>query len=316
MQTSDRLPDFIIGGAPKCGTTSLHFILGQNPEIGLPDEEIHYFDADDPIAHPDFLHVENRELQWYDPRLSEEANLAWYKSWFAPHAHLPFVGEDSTTYLFSEVAPERIKALLPDVKLIFMLRDPVARAYSQYWHAMRSARLACSFEQGLIDNTSMMLGSTYATHLRRYMDVFPSDQIQIVFFEEFVKDQQAQIDRVTDYIGAARMDMTKTESWFNKTYYPTHPRAHEMLNRLGKRFVANRYKNHMSRKSDSKTRQQSKWHYRYFKYVNPIFLKAEKPPKIQPSTRAYLEQHFSARNAGLSELLGRDLSALWPGFTG
>ncbi len=68
----NRYPDFIIGGAPKCGTTSLHFILDQHPRIGLPDDEIHYFDADDPITHPDFFFHERGELIHYDNRADNQ----------------------------------------------------------------------------------------------------------------------------------------------------------------------------------------------------------------------------------------------------
>lgn len=129
-----RLPDFIIGGAPKCGTTSLHFILARHPLVGIPDDEVHFFDADDPVGHPDFLFERRGGLEWYDPRPDHPEAMAWYASRFAELSDRPVIGEDSTIYLQSEVAPARIDALLPDVRLVFMLRDPVKRAYSQYWH--------------------------------------------------------------------------------------------------------------------------------------------------------------------------------------
>ncbi len=108
---TDRYPDFIIGGAPKCGTTSLHFILDQHPKIGLPEDEIHYFDADDPITHPDFFHDKDGELVYYDNSQENTAFLSAYAARFAPFQDLHLIGEDSTTYLFSQVAPHRIKAL-------------------------------------------------------------------------------------------------------------------------------------------------------------------------------------------------------------
>jgi len=311
-----RLPDFIIGGAPKCGTTSVHFILGQNPSIGLPDEEIHYFDADDPITHPDFLHVQNGTLEWFDTSAVHTANLEWYRQRFHPFADMPIVGEDSTTYLFSEAAPERIKALLPDAKLIFMLRDPVKRAYSQYWHLICSGRLTCSFEEGLLRHTSIILGSTYAPHLARYLKVFGEEKVKAVIFEDFIGDQQAQINDITDYLTAPRMDLATAQTWFNQTSYPTHPKAQQWLNWVGSKVVAKRYRNHMGGNDGWADSMRRKTHYRWFRYINPILLKAPKPPPMQDVTRTFLQQHLSARNAGLSDMMGRDLSKVWQGFTG
>ncbi|MEL7182064.1 MAG: sulfotransferase [Pseudomonadota bacterium] len=309
-----RFPDFIIGGAPKCGTSSLHGILAQHDAIGMPEAEIHYFDADDPITHPDFLDVRGGALHWYDTAAVD--NLDWYARQFAPFRDAPCVGEDSTTYLFSEAAPERIKAFLPDVKLIFMLRDPVKRAYSQYWHLACSARMNCGFEQGLLNHTSMVLGSTYAPHLRRYFDVFGRDRVRVILFEDFLGGMQGTMDGVTDYLGVPAMDLSTARTWFNQTRYPTHPRAHQALNRVGAYFVTRRYRNHMEARSDPWAQLQRKLHDRWFRHVNPTFLKADKPPPMRDDTRAYLAQHLSARNAGLSDLLGRDLSQVWPGFTG
>jgi hypothetical protein len=112
------------------------------------------------------------------------------------------------------------------------------------------------------------------------------------------------------------MPLDDVKTWFNRTYYPTRPVAQRWLNRVGKKFVAGRYRNHMGQETGLRSRVRSKMHYRWFRYVNPIFLKAEHPPAMQPETAKYLAQHFSDRNRGLSDMLGRDLSVIWPGFTG
>jgi len=164
-----RFPDFIIGGAPKCGTTSLHFILAQHPDIGIPHDEVFYFDADDPIVHPDFLHAKTHTLKWWDPDPSSHSNLSWYAGRFAEFKDKALVGEDSTTYLMSDVAAGRIDKLLPDAKIIFMLRDPVKRAYSQYWHLMKTGRVSQTFEEILISHPSVLLGSTYTPNIRRFI---------------------------------------------------------------------------------------------------------------------------------------------------
>lgn len=311
-----RLPDFIIGGAPKCGTTSLHFILDQHPDVGMPEAEIHYFDADDPIAHPDFLSVSGGRLDWFDVRPSAGENRKWYASRFAPFEGATMVGEDSTTYLFSEAAPERINAMLPEVKTIFLLRDPVRRAYSQYWHLIRSARLSCSFEKALSLHSSIILGSTYAPHLRRYLDALGSERVMILVFEDFLAEPQAFIDRVTTYLGLAALPLDTVKTWFNRSSYPRWPRVHQLANLVGRRIVAGRYANHMGQKTGFRQRAHRKLHYYWFERFNPLLLTEARPPPMRPETASYLAQHFSARNAGLSELLGRDLSRVWPGFEG
>ncbi|MCK0168500.1 sulfotransferase [Jannaschia sp. S6380] len=314
--TATRLPDFIIGGAPKCGTTSLHFILGQHPDIGIPDNEINFFDADDPIVHPDFLFVEDGRLEWFDVEDPEGKSLDWYEARFAPFRDKPRIGEDTTTYLFSAAAPERIQAALPDVKMIFLLRDPVRRAYSQYWHLMRTARLACSFEKALTQHSSIVLGSTYAPHLRRYLDAFGPDQVKVQIFEDFRTDQQAFIDETTDYLDLPRMSLAEAKTWFNRSTYPQMPRLHRAANRIGRGLISGRYRNHMGGRTGLRHRVHHKLHHLWFHKVNPRLLRAERPPRMRADTAAYLAQHFSARNAGLSDLLGRDMSRVWDGFTG
>lgn len=310
--SAPRYPDFIIGGAPKCGTTSLHFILGQHPDIGLPDEEIHYFDADDPIVHPDFLFVAGGELEWFDARPSHAGNLAWYAARFEAHKDKAFVGEDSTTYLHSTVAADRIKALTPEARMIFMLRDPVARAYSQYWHLMMTARATCPFEEALWRFPNIILGSTYPDALRRYFDVFGRERVKVVLFEDFIRDKQATIDAVTDYIGAPRMEVREEASWFNKTNYPSSEGKQLWLNKLGSRVVRHRYRNHTGQRGGWREKLRSKTHYWWFRYANPIFLTSEKPPAMRPGTRDYLTRHLADRNAGLEGLLGRSLRDVWP----
>ncbi len=310
-----RLPDFIIGGAPKCGTTSLHFILAQNPSVGIPDDEIHFFDADDPISHPDFLFCGPDGLDWNDPRPGNPESLSWYASHFDAFANHPWVGEDSTIYLQSEVAAARIAETLPRVKLIFMLRDPVKRAYSQYWHLVTRGRTSCSFEQALTAFPSIILGSTYAPHLRRYLDVFGPERVRIGLFEDFLADQQGFVDGMSDFLGVPRMPVARTSSWFNRTYYPTHPRLQRAVNRISSRIVRNQYRNHFGKRSGAQETARSKLHYYWFRYAHPVFLKSPEQPKMDAGVRRYLDQHLSARNAGLSTLLGRDLSTVWPGFT-
>ena len=309
-----RYPDFIIGGAPKCGTTSLHFILDQHSDISIPFDEVHFFDADDPIAHPDFLSVQQGRLVWWDSGPEADDNLDWYADRFAKDDTAQFIGEDSTTYLMSEVAAARIHAVLPDARLIFMLRHPVERAYSQYWHLVKTARTTASFEQALIQFPQILLGSSYACGIRRFVETFGADQVKLCLFEDFRKDNQACLDEVTDFIGAAPMKIDPEKSWFNKTKYPANLRVQRVANLIGGPLVRRKYRGHMAQGRGLRGRVINKLHYWWFKHVNARLMTADRPPPMSPATKAYLEQHLTARNAGLSDLLGRDISAVWEGM--
>lgn len=313
-ETALRLPDFIIAGAPKCGTTSLHFILKHHPEIGIPDNEILFYDADDPIVHADFFHRQQGDLVWYAPEQDPKA-LEWYVSRFAPFADRPVIGEDSPTYLMSEVAPRRIAALAPRTKLVFTLRDPIARAYSQYWHLVRTGRATRSFEATLTEHSSIVLGSTYTSNLKRFFEHHDTDNIHVIVFEDFARDPQSVIDGLTEFLGVAPMSVDNIPVQYNATSYPRSQRAQQWVNRIGRHVVSLRYRNHMGQDTSSRQRARNKLHYRWFRYINPIFLGASEKPPMRPATRDFLQHQFSARNAGLSQLLGRDLSKVWPGVT-
>ena len=116
------LPTFLVIGAQKSGTTSLVHYLAAHPQVYARTDELHFFD------------------RYY------ERGLDWYSSQFEDAAA---VGESSPEYMFRpEVAP-RIAADLPGVKLVAILRDPVDRAYSQYWHNRTRGHEPLSFEDAL-----------------------------------------------------------------------------------------------------------------------------------------------------------------------
>ncbi|RLF35719.1 MAG: sulfotransferase, partial [Thermoplasmata archaeon] len=103
------LPNFVIAGPPKSGTTSLLFYLERHPDVFVINEP-HFFSR------------------------NYEKGIEWYESLFEKHKKEKAVGEKSPSYFFDPKVPLRIKKHIPDVKLIFIFRDPIKRAYSEYWH--------------------------------------------------------------------------------------------------------------------------------------------------------------------------------------
>ncbi|KZR78338.1 sulfotransferase family protein [Prochlorococcus marinus] len=135
---SGCLPEFIGLGVQKGGTTTLHKLLDQHPGVFLPaTKELHYFS----------LHY----IQGDD----------WYRQKFAPAHQGQRCGEITPYYLFHPQAPVRIKRLLPNARLIVLLRDPVERAISQYFHSRRLGLEQFDLEQALAAESERLQGATY-----------------------------------------------------------------------------------------------------------------------------------------------------------
>ena len=134
-----RLPDFLCIGAQKAGTTTLQALLLQHPQVYLPPQ---------------------KELQYFSLRF--DAGLAWYSQAFAGAAAGQRCGEITPYYLFHPQAPLRIRALLPQVRLIVLLRDPVERALSQYFHARRLGLEPLPLAQALAAEPERLAGAELA----------------------------------------------------------------------------------------------------------------------------------------------------------
>lgn len=199
--TSRVLPDFIVPGAMKAGTSSLFAYLSEHPRI-LPSsvKEVHYFDV------------------------NAERGADWYRAHFPLARRRPagsLTGEASPFYLFHPRVPERIAALVPKVKLIVLLRDPIERAISHYFHAVRVGvetlplREALEAEEerlGRVPPAQRHSGSAhvwssyksrghYAEQLGRYFEHFPRDQILVLPSEPFFEDPHASLDEVFGFLG-------------------------------------------------------------------------------------------------------------------
>jgi len=190
-----RTPDFIIGGAPRSGTTWLCHLLARHPDIGLAR----------PIApEPKFFLVDElyrRGLPYYAER------------WFDGLTQ-GVVGEKSTNYLESPSAAERIARDLPRARLIFLLRDPVERAFSNYRWSCAHGHETLDFPAALAAEASRPVPSDlryarpfayaargmYARLLRPYFARLPRDRILLLRFEDVGRDLAAAVHR---FLGVA-----------------------------------------------------------------------------------------------------------------
>lgn len=234
------LPDFIIIGAQRCGTTSLYNYLLQHPRV-LPafHKEVHYFD----------LHFHE--------------GVAWYRSHFPLCEHLPLArklsraayksGEASPYYIFHPLAPRRVATLLPRCKLIALLRNPVDRAYSHYHHQVRMGHETLTFEEAIDAERERLEGETerlmddetyrshsyqyysyltrgeYAKQLERWMEYFPREQILVLASEELFASPREVVWKVFKFLDLRSFRIRCTSNINPASYPPMSPAARARL---------------------------------------------------------------------------------------
>ena len=332
MNKIKKLPDFIIGGAMKSGTTSLHHILAAHEKVYIPNPEIFFFCLDEFCQHPRHFIPSVKKMQVPDYRFDFEKKLKWYASFFEGAQDDQIIGEDTTTYLSSTKAPCRIAELLPNVKMIFVLRDPVKRAHSHYWHMVRVGLAQHSLERTfrLCPSTILQRGH-YKEQLERFYSVMGKDRIKVLFFEDFVIRTQSVIDEICEFIGLEKsVDVQTVDTYKNRTAPPRFPGLQLFFNRIDSEQRINTFLT-KRRNFKDKIESQSKLMHKLghcdvppegFRnglknVVKQVFFDEKaKNPAMKKGTESFLQAYYRMENKGLDELLEIDLSVLWPWVNG
>ena len=197
------LPTFLIIGADKAGTTSLHHYLGAHPEVQVSHpKELHYFSGRaDPGLFPPAFDIQDH---W---RATEGGNssrgIDWYRSHF--DARYAVRGESTPNYTapWYPGTADRIRAAVPDVQLIYCVRDPVARALSSYTFRRTAGTEQRAPEEALLPDSWYAVRSRYATCLDPYLELFGRERILIVEAERLDRDRRATLARVFSFLGVA-----------------------------------------------------------------------------------------------------------------
>lgn len=210
------LPDFIGIGAQRAGTSWLDQNLRSHPDIHLPGrrKEIHFFD------------------QYWD------RGVAWYERFFSgAEGGRPglAIGEITPRYLFDPLVPERIHSLLPSVKLLAILRNPVDRAYSQYGLSVWLHAEKRSFETFLEEKDDVFARGLYAEQLKRYLKVFRPEQVLVLVFEEVMREPERALDRIAGFLGVDPAGFTPADRKrrVNNSRRPRFPTAMNLLRSAG-----------------------------------------------------------------------------------
>ncbi len=197
MSTNKRIPDFFIVGAQRSGTTSLYEYLRQHPALYLsPRKETHYF------AH-DRVQVDADQV------VRSEAE---YLKLFDDAGQGTLLGEASPSYLWHPEAAQRIMACQPHAKIIASLRDPIARAFSQYRMDLADGLAPISFHD-LIERDyyqgEKMYGTgrlyielgKYAEQIKRYLDLFGAARVLVIRFDDLTAEPQTVLAKIASFLG-------------------------------------------------------------------------------------------------------------------
>lgn len=172
-------PNFLVVGAQRAGTTLLHRMLALHPEVYLPQlrKEIHFFDQ----------HYARGE--------------SWYREFFpVDRDGFTALGEVTPSYFSDPDVPARIRKLDPDMRLMALLRDPVARIWSAYHHLRRVSGETRSFSDFIRSDDDALMRGNYAVQLARYLEFFSSEQILILLFEDFVSTPNVELEKVRQFL--------------------------------------------------------------------------------------------------------------------
>jgi hypothetical protein len=196
------LPDWLIIGAQKAGTSSLFDLLGRHPEVSTPRlKELDYF-------------------SWFHDR-----GLGWYRSFFPLRRPGRHTGEASPYYLYDEQCPARVRHSLPDARIIVLLRDPTGRAISHYHHVRKRGLEPLDLAAAIAAEPSRLAGEKrrmredegyvsmrlrhwsyvdrgrYAEQLERWMAVYPRRQILVLCAEELFGSPADTYARTLEFLG-------------------------------------------------------------------------------------------------------------------
>lgn len=194
------LPNFLIIGAARSGTTTLYSYLAEHPDIYLhapKRPEPHFFLKEDEY---------NKGILYYSDK--------YFSKWKAQSA----IGEASTSYIFQEFVAERIQSCLPQVKLILALRQPVERAFSGYWHTVKAGLETLTFDEAVHCETERNAAIAdpywsvikpfayvergfYYKQITAFLKYFPRERLHIILFDDLVCDTVRTVQQVCCFLG-------------------------------------------------------------------------------------------------------------------
>lgn len=302
------IPDFFIVGALKSGTTSLYEYVTQHPDVFLPEfKEPRFFDGP-PGPQP----LRPGHNPYGNPPVRDAEA---YEALFADATPQQRIGEGTASYFHDDQAPGRIAQARPDARIVVMLREPVARAYSSYQHLRRDGREpATDFREALAREPQRRAENwaplflyrhvgRYTTHLARWYDAFPAEQVQVHLFDDLRRDPRAVVRAVFEHLDVDPSAPVDVAATYNLGGVARSGRLHRLLNHPppALRRVLRRLLPAGARRS-----AYLGLHRRNLRRAEPL----------SHDLRRDLAATFAPEVDALSSRLGRDLSSWLDGYAG
>ena len=179
-----RVPDFLIIGAQKAGTTSLYFDLLKNPAIFMPSDKEPGNLLEDDVCTP--------------------RGLAAYAKRFKRARPEQVCGEASTGYTKlpdHPGVPDRARRVLGDLKVVYIVREPISRIRSQHHHERSGERISCDIDEAVRRYSRFVDYSRYTMQITPWIETFGRDQVHVLQFESYIADRPTTVDAVSRFLG-------------------------------------------------------------------------------------------------------------------
>lgn len=213
----DRLPSFIVIGAMKGGSTSLYHYLRDHDEVFM---------------------AKVKELDFFTGEANWSRGLSWYEHHFSGSDGALARGEASTAYTkypHYRGVPERMASVVPDVRLVYVVRHPIERIRSHYQHRVALGAEQAPADVAVLENPIYVDYSRYSLQLEQYLDHFPPEHMLVLTSEDLRDDRRSTMARVYSFIG---VDPAIEPPELDTEYYRTDTRrAHGPLAHATRRHL-------------------------------------------------------------------------------
>ncbi|MFW6268421.1 MAG: sulfotransferase family protein [Marinilabiliaceae bacterium] len=272
------LPNFIIIGAMKCGTTSLAYYLSQHPDVFVSNPDVIDFFSNDAVF---------------------DKGLEYYESFFEGAGNAIAIGEGSDDYTKgfnqkSVKASARIKELLPDCKLIYLVKHPLRQIESSWLHRYASSREKMPFNEAVIHSPfNYVETANYKKQLDLYLNYFPKDQIKVLFTEDMAENPRDVVEACFTFLQVSNETNDLDFSAKNVSSHKIIDRGFTkmlrnipMINKLGEQLppaTKEKIGNFFTRKLD----KRPEWNKESFHFVKD---------KLWDDSLDFLDQHGKEKN--------------------
>ncbi len=284
------LPNFIIVGAPKAGTTSLYHYLSEHPQIFMSTpKEVNYFSKEE---------IEGQGLYYKDFKAND---FVEYESLFTGVSDERAIGEGSVSYLFYPETPKKIKKALPNVKIIILLREPVSRGFSHYLMDYRLGLVDASFEEIVFKRcthkTSHLYFQQYVElglyfeQVKRYLSTFGNNKVKIYLQDDLRQDPKKMFNDLFEFLEIDNVIIPNIDRQHNVFSMPRNGLIHSL-------YASPIIRSTISRIFPEVAKEK----------IRDVFFERKKKPELEKKSRQHLIDYFQKDIQQLERLIERDLS--------